>query len=287
LRLHIMRTALAAEAQDSKLVQEFVCTTPRCGGRKYTDLYAAQIINPETGEFHCEECNQPLAQDVGQGEAGDGTERRRRKDEARALLSRLDDQLRPLEEALARARSSGADPPDYGSLEEWVSGRRAAALLEEKRARIAEARGAGGGAGGAKRGRGFDYLEDTEFDVQLEGEEVPTTAQQAPAALPPPAKRARMVANPPWLVRKTGAAAAAPPTAGSHAAEAEEEEAYRREYIRQFQEQLASMAAAQAAGAPAAPAGVAGVAGMAAVAAGEAAALPADAEDDEVWEDAD
>jgi len=211
LRLHTMRAALAAEAEDAKLVQEFVCTTPRCNGRRYSSLDAAQIIHPITGEFHCEDCGLPLAQDVGQGEAGDGTERKRRKDEARLLLARMEEQLRPLHDALARARASGADPPDYGSLEEWVAGRREQALLEAKQARAAAARGAAAG----KRGRGvFDYLEDTEFDVQLEGEEEAvgvTGGAAAPAQ--PPQKRQRHVANPPWLVRKAAPAAAAPAAA--------------------------------------------------------------------------
>ena len=298
LRLHHLRAALTAEAEDAKVVQEFVCTTPRCLGRRYSSLDAASIINPDSGQFHCEDCHEVLSLDVGEGEAGDVEERQKRKDDAKELLTRIDEEFRPLDDAIARARASGGDPPDYGSLEEWMAGRRAQAQLEAKQARMAAARGE---LVTGKRGRGvFDFLEDTEFDVQLEGQEEEGgggggAAGAAGGARPAPTKKPRLVANPPWLVRKTGLAEPAPLQL-TEAAANPDDDAYRKAYllaaiqIAQAGEASAvaaqQAAAAKPAAAAAAAAPVAAAAAAVAPVAAAAAAAAGGAEmEEEDWED--
>lgn len=103
-RVHSLRARLKSEAEDVKAIQEWVCRTPLCHGRRarspgreggvcrplcsphrgplrcqqvargvrcprrrYTDLDAFTIMDPTTGEFRCEECREPLQMDLGGG----------------------------------------------------------------------------------------------------------------------------------------------------------------------------------------------------------------------------
>ena len=312
LRIHSIRAALKASAEEEHLVQEFFCTTPACNGRRYTSLDAADIIHPETGAFHCEACGAALALDTGDdGDEGmNSFERaRQRREEARQLIVQFDTEIKPLEEAIARACASGADPPDYGSLRDFVDRRTAVAREEAKLARAAELKGTAAGAAAAKasarRNGVFDFLEDTEFEVQLEGDG--RAAAPTPDGAPGPstgagpasmlASRKRKVIAP-WEVRKLqqqqqqqqagGAAAAGQQPAAQAAAEVAEgaaaagpsgEDRFAAEYVRQFQAYLAAARKQQAAAAPA----VAGEAGAAQ--SGGAAAAAAAADDDDEWED--
>jgi hypothetical protein len=301
LRIHTIRSALCAEADAEKMVQEYLCVTPSCAGTRYTSLDAARIINPATGTFHCEECGGALALDVGQGEAGDDEAARRKRDESRMLLSRFDAAVKPIEDALARAKASGADPPDYGSLQDWVAMRAAAARDEMKRSRP----GYKGPARDRRNGT-FDFLEDTEFEVQLEGAGGAGGEGGAggggggggaggAGGAAAPARGRKVV--PPWMVRQGMAARAAEAEAPARAAA----DVYAAEYVRQYQAYLQSMQAAAAAaaaggGAAAGAAGGAGEDEQAAAkrqrteapggAAGGAAAAEAEGGDVE-WEDAD
>lgn len=205
-RLHSLRARLKSEAEDIKLVQEYVCRTPACNNRRYTSLDAMSIFDPASGEFRCEDCKAALAHDLGGGEAGSDEVRRKRREEAKVLLGLYSAQIkcvgmgpalpsppmslssqssvlapradplllpaplplllpptqaplpqssplsinsshhptsaltssphlsfpqyasnRPLEEQIARCLESGGEPPDYGTLLEWVSRRAAAA----------------------------------------------------------------------------------------------------------------------------------------------------------------
>ena len=311
LRIHSIRAALKASAEEEHLVQEFFCTTPACNGRRYTSLDAAEIIHPETGAFHCEACGAALALDTGDDSNGmNSFERaRQRREEARQLIVQFDTEIKPLEEAIARACASGADPPDYGSLRDFVDRRTAVAREEAKLARAAELKGTAAGAAAAKasarRNGVFDFLEDTEFEVQLEGDG--RAAAPTPDGAPGPstgagpasmlASRKRKVIAP-WEVRKLqqqqqqqqagGAAAAGQQPAAQAAAEVAEgaaaagpsgEDRFAAEYVRQFQAYLAAARKQQAAAAPA----VAGEAGAAQ--SGGAAAAAAAADDDDEWED--
>ncbi len=291
LRIHTVRSALKASAEHTKLVQEFVCVTPACGGARYSTLDAARIINPETGAFHCETCGGALSLDVGEGEAGDDKAAKRKREEARQLLQRFDAAVKPLEAALARAQASGAEPPDYGSLQDWVASRAAAARDEAKRKKP----GYNGGGRADRRNGTFDFLEDTEFEVRLEGA-AGGAAGGAPAGGAPgagapggaggaagaAAARGRKVV-PPWMVRQGLAARAAAEEAPAAKAAAD---AYAAEYVRQYQAYLAAQNAAKAAG------DAAGALGPDAAAAAPAAPAPApapvatdmEAEGDE-WED--
>jgi hypothetical protein len=287
LRIHTVRSALKASAEHIKLVQEFVCVTPACAGARYSTLDAARIINPETGAFHCETCGGALSLDVGEGEAGDDAAAKRKRDEARQLLQRFDAAVKPLEAALQRAQASGAEPPDYGSLQDWVASRAAAARDEAKRKKP----GYAGGGRADRRNGTFDFLEDTEFEVRLEGAAGGTAPGGAPgapgagaagggAAGGAAAARGRKVV-PPWMVRQGLAARAAAEEAPAAKAAAD---AYAAEYVRQYQAYLAAQNAAKAAGE--APAGDAAAA-MTAPAPAPApapAATDMDADGDE-WED--
>lgn len=252
LRIHAIRGALKLESEDEKLLQEFLCATPSCQGRRYTSLDAAQIIHPETGQFHCEHCGSVLALDVGGGEAGDDAERLRRRAESRELLCRFDVEIRPIEEALSRAKASGVDPPEYGSLSDWVATRAAVARDEAKRAKP----GFTGRGGALRRDGTFDFLEDTQFELQLEGAPgdgaaAPSGPHSGEGAASAPGSRKRKVV-PPWLVRQGMAARAAEQEQAQPQRTADDE--YAAEYVRQYSAYLQAMAAAG--GAAAAPAGV-------------------------------
>jgi hypothetical protein len=149
---------------------------------------------------------------------------------------------------------------------------------------------AGGGRADRRNGT-FDFLEDTEFEVRLEGAAGGTAPGGAPgapgagaagggAAGGAAAARGRKVV-PPWMVRQGLAARAAAEEAPAAKAAAD---AYAAEYVRQYQAYLAAQTAAKAAGE--APAGDAAAA-MTAPAPAPApapAATDMDADGDE-WED--
>ena len=308
LRIHSIRAALKASAEEEHLVQEFFCTTPACNGRRYTSLDAADIIHPETGAFHCEACGAALALDTGDdGDEGmNSFERaRQRREEARQLIVQFDTEIKPLEEAIARACASGADPPDYGSLRSFVDARTAVAREEARLAKAAELKGsaavaAAAAKASARRNGVFDFLEDTEFEVQLEGDGGPSAPPPDGAAGPSIgtgaasvlASRKRKVIAP-WEVRQRqqqqqagagGAALAGQQPAAQTVPEAAAEGAagqpsgedrFAAEYVRQFQAYLASMAAARKQQA---------TADAGAPAAAEAGAAAAAEEEDE-WED--
>jgi hypothetical protein len=274
LRLHLMRVSLRAEAEEHKLVQDFICTTPACGSKRYTSLDAATIFDPLRGEFACEDCGCVLTQDMGQGVAGDAETRKRRKDEARALLARLEIDAAPLEEALRRAQRSGVAPPDFGSLEEWVSARRAQALLEAKQAKPGY-RGPMGGRSG--REGTFEFLEDTQIEVQLQEDE---PAEALAAGRGVPVRKAPRKPAPPWL-RRQGAAEAAEELDPEVRLAADP---FAVAYVKARLQMAAAgaEAAAAAGGAQAAPAGERGAeeGGLAPAAAG--AAMD---EEEDAWED--
>jgi transcription initiation factor IIE alpha subunit len=181
LRIHSIRAALKASAEEEHLVQEFFCLTPACNGRRYTSLDAADIIHPETNAFHCEACGAELALDTGDDGDEEGMnsfERaRQRREEARQLIGQFDEEIKPLEEAIAKALASGVDPPDHGALRDWLQVRNNAAREQQRIANAALARGDAAGAAAAtaarpaRQGGMFDFLEDIEFEVQLEGDE--------------------------------------------------------------------------------------------------------------------
>lgn len=118
-RLHRMRKKLKDELDNKNTVQEYVC--PKCG-KRYNALDAIRLISFEDDSFHCESCNTELVaesdklapQDVGDG---DDNQRRRRREKLRDLLQKLEVELKPLTDQLARVKDLEA--PDYGTLQAW------------------------------------------------------------------------------------------------------------------------------------------------------------------------
>ncbi|CAA0808619.1 Transcription factor TFIIE- alpha subunit [Striga hermonthica] len=118
-RLHRMRKKLKDELESKNTVQEYIC--PNCS-KRYTALDALRLISPYDEYFHCESCNGVLvaesdklaAQEVGDG---DDNARRRRHEKIKDMLTKMEEQLKPLMDQLARVKDLPV--PEFGNLQAW------------------------------------------------------------------------------------------------------------------------------------------------------------------------
>ncbi|MBA0703936.1 hypothetical protein Golax_016228, partial [Gossypium laxum] len=118
-RLHRMKKKLKDELEDKNTVQEYVC--PGCS-KRYNALDALRLISLEDESFHCERCNGELvaesdklaAEEVGEG---DDNARRRRRENLKDMLQKMEVQLKPLMEQLNRVKDMPI--PEFGTLLSW------------------------------------------------------------------------------------------------------------------------------------------------------------------------
>ncbi|KAG8386963.1 hypothetical protein BUALT_Bualt03G0203300 [Buddleja alternifolia] len=118
-RLQRMRKKLKDELESKNTVQEYIC--PNCS-KRYTALDALRLITTYDEYFHCESCNGVLvaesdkfaAQELGDG---DDNARRRRHEKLKDMLTKMEEQLKPLIDQLGRVKDLPA--PEFGSLQAW------------------------------------------------------------------------------------------------------------------------------------------------------------------------
>ncbi|XP_059309263.1 uncharacterized protein LOC132633304 [Lycium barbarum] len=190
-RLHRMKKKLRDELDNKNTVQEYIC--PNCG-KRYTALDALRLVSPEDEYFHCESCNGELVAEsdkiASQGSAdGDDNDRRRRREKLEDMLHRVEAQLKPLMDQLARVKDLPA--PEFGSLQAW-----------ELRAN-AVARGANGdNANDSKSGQGLGFggtpmpfVGETKVEVAFSGLEEKGDIKSEVSATP-------MKVLPPWMIKE-------------------------------------------------------------------------------------
>ncbi|PIN08346.1 Transcription initiation factor IIE, alpha subunit [Handroanthus impetiginosus] len=118
-RLHRMKKKLKDELESKNTVQEYIC--PNCN-KRYTALDALRLISPNDEYFHCESCNGILVAEsdkLAAQELGDGDDNasRRRHDKLKDMLTKMEEQLKPLMDQLARVKDLPV--PEFGSLQAW------------------------------------------------------------------------------------------------------------------------------------------------------------------------
>ncbi|GLJ27220.1 hypothetical protein SUGI_0533660 [Cryptomeria japonica] len=169
-RIHRMKKRLKDELEDRNTLQEYVC--PNCH-RRYSALDALQLISMSSDGFHCENCNSELIAEsdkLAAEEKGDGEDngRRRRREKLRELLEKMEEQLKPLMEQIARVKDLTV--PEYGSLLQWEATAIAAgrAVGGEHNTNESSKSSQGQGYGGTP----MPYLGETKVEVALSGMEV-------------------------------------------------------------------------------------------------------------------
>ncbi|KAF9626077.1 hypothetical protein IFM89_030745 [Coptis chinensis] len=105
-RMHRMKKKLKDELENRNTVQEYIC--PNCN-RRYTALDALRLISPNDEYFHCENYDTVLvaaSDKLAADEIGDGDDnaRSRRLEKLKDILQKMDVQLKPLMEQLARIK---------------------------------------------------------------------------------------------------------------------------------------------------------------------------------------
>ncbi|XP_062119953.1 uncharacterized protein LOC133834375 [Humulus lupulus] len=118
-RLHRMKKKLKDELEDKNTVQEYIC--PNCN-RRYTALDALRLISMMDEYFHCEICDGELVAEsdklvAQEGGDGDDNARRRRREKLKDMLQKMEVQLKPLMEQLARVKDLPV--PEFGTLLAW------------------------------------------------------------------------------------------------------------------------------------------------------------------------
>ncbi|KAK6134876.1 hypothetical protein DH2020_031360 [Rehmannia glutinosa] len=118
-RLHRMKKKLKDEIESKNTVQEYIC--PNCS-KRYTALDALRLISPYDEYFHCESCNGVLVAEsdkLATQELGDGDDnaRRCRHEKIKDMLTKMEEQLKPLIDQLARVKDLPV--PEFGSLQAW------------------------------------------------------------------------------------------------------------------------------------------------------------------------
>eukprot|EP00252_Welwitschia_mirabilis_P019576 TRINITY_DN4565_c0_g1_i3.p1 TRINITY_DN4565_c0_g1~~TRINITY_DN4565_c0_g1_i3.p1 ORF type:complete len:432 (-),score=130.71 TRINITY_DN4565_c0_g1_i3:866-2161(-) len=118
-RIHRMKKRLKDELEDRNTLQEYTC---RNCNRRYSALDALLLVSYNEDSFHCENCNTELVAEsdkLAAEEKGDGDDngRRRRREKLRELLDKMEVQLKPLTEQLAKVKDLPV--PDFGTLLQW------------------------------------------------------------------------------------------------------------------------------------------------------------------------
>ncbi|KAH9308133.1 hypothetical protein KI387_036044, partial [Taxus chinensis] len=139
----------------------------------YSALDALQLISMTSDGFHCENCNSELVAEsdkLAAEEKGDGEDngRRRRREKLRELLEKMEEQLKPLMEQLARVKDLPV--PEYGSLLQWEARAIAAgrSVSGDNNANESSKSSQGQGYGGTP----MPYLGETKVEVALSGMEI-------------------------------------------------------------------------------------------------------------------
>lgn len=185
-RLHRMRKKLKDELESKNTVQEYIC--PSCR-RRYTAFDALQLVSPEDETFRCEKCRTELDPQTEKfaSEEGDVDEnaRKRRREKLKDLLQKMEVQLKPLTDQLARVKDLTA--PDFGSLQAWEARAHAAARAENENCALND-------SSRSSQGKGFGgahYLGDTKVEVSItgvsldDGDTKPDSGQTDMKMLPP------------------------------------------------------------------------------------------------------
>ncbi|XP_051135359.1 transcription factor efuD-like [Andrographis paniculata] len=118
-RIHRMRKKLKDGLESRNTIQEYAC--PSCS-RRYTALDALRLISPSDEYFHCERCDSILVAESDQlgGQElrdGDDNSSRRHHDKVKTMLNKMEEQLKPLMDQIARVKDLPA--PEFGSLQAW------------------------------------------------------------------------------------------------------------------------------------------------------------------------
>ncbi|ERN15868.1 transcription initiation factor IIE subunit alpha isoform X1 [Amborella trichopoda] len=193
-RIHRMKKKLKDDMEDKNTIQKYEC--PNCK-RKYSALDALQLISMHDESFHCENCNAELVAESDKKAAeemgdGDDNARRRMREKLRDQLQRIEVELKPLMDQLARVKDLPA--PEFGTLQAWearaiAAGRAAngdSALNDSSRA----AQGQGYG------GTPMPFLGETRVEVALSGVE-----EKEEDLKPDYAATVRKVL-PPWMIKQ-------------------------------------------------------------------------------------
>ncbi|CAL0325739.1 unnamed protein product [Lupinus luteus] len=195
-RLHRMKHKLKDELENKDTVQEYIC--PNCGKRdlnyfRYNALDALRLLSFEDEDFHCENCNGILeieSDKIAAQEGGDGDDnaRRRRRENLKDMLQKMEIQLKPLLDQLSRVKDLPV--PEFGSLQSWEA-------LASAAGRAAN----GDNAGDSRNyqlgynGAPMPYSGDTKVVVDFNGTEVKGEGVKSEAD-----DKAFKVL-PPWMIR--------------------------------------------------------------------------------------
>ena len=229
LRLHWLRHSLSLKASEHDHLSAYRCSS--CFS-EWTELELVGRIQDRSGRFacpHCEHVCEPLADELSVADAESEAAKERRKAKLAEFRSRVDTQLKPLEDMVQRALSGPV--LDFGTLQEWKEARRAARrqgtdglqeMLDEHMHRGASpamhassshtggAKGSrtdghgnvssrgGNGQQGVKRpaddGPDIDVLQHTRFEVNISDDD-----DQRPAKAARSSKQSRGTTLPSWF----------------------------------------------------------------------------------------
>ncbi|KAL7102372.1 hypothetical protein ACP275_08G116300 [Erythranthe tilingii] len=188
-RLHRMKKKLKDEMDSKNTVQEYIC--PSCN-KRYTALDALRLISPYDEDFHCESCNGVLVAEsdkLAAQEMGDGDDNasRRRHDKLKDMLSKMEEQLKPLTDQLGRVKDLPI--PEFGNLQAW-----------EVRANAANRAANGDPNSDSKSLHGFNgtpmpYLGETKVEVAFSGADDKGDVKSVNTSTP-------MKVLPPWMIRE-------------------------------------------------------------------------------------
>ncbi|KAK4397947.1 Transcription initiation factor IIE subunit alpha [Sesamum angolense] len=193
-RLHRMKKKLKDELESKNTVQEYIC--PNCS-KRYTALDALRLISPYDEYFHCESCNGVLvaesdklaAQELGDG---DDNARRRRHENLKDMLTKMEEQLKPLIDQLARVKDLPV--PEFGSLQAWELRANAAgrSINGDLNANDPSKSSQGLGFGGTP----MPYVGETKVEVAFSG--IDQKGENVKSANP----NAPMKVLPPWMIKE-------------------------------------------------------------------------------------
>lgn len=192
-RLHRMKKKLKDELESKNTVQEYIC--PNCG-KRYTALDALRLISPYDEYFHCESCNGVLVAESDKfapQELGDGDDnaRRRRHENIKDMLSKMEVQLKPLIDQLARVKDLPV--PEFGSLQAWEARANAGRSANgDPNASDPSKSSQGFGFGGTP----MPYVGETKVEVAFSGiDEKGENVKSEMASTP-------MKVLPPWMIKE-------------------------------------------------------------------------------------
>ncbi|KAF9595318.1 hypothetical protein IFM89_038470 [Coptis chinensis] len=190
-RLHRMRKKLKDELENRNTVQEYVC--PSCQ-RRYTAFDALQLVSPDDESFRCESCRGELVAESDKFAAEEGdiddNARKRRREKLKDILQKMEVQLKPLTDQLARVRDLPV--PEYGSLQAWEARASAASRAANGDPSVNDPSRSSLGQGFS--GTPMPYVGETKVEVALSGVAVMEEDTKPEAGA--------MKVVPPWLIKQ-------------------------------------------------------------------------------------